>query len=112
MDINPLSRAAVIKKESGFVPAMSPAMQELENVASEIAPTSIPVLLVSEVGAGTQMIVQCLHWLSERSEQSLRTVTCASLYSATFPTKFELGTEGAQSPNYLIGGQARFSGAN
>ena len=112
MDINPLSRAAVIKKESGFVPAMSPAMQTLENVASEIAPTSIPVLLVGEVGTGKQMFVQCLHRLSERSEQSLRTATCASLNSATFHTEFEPGTEGAQSPNCLIGGQARFRGAN
>jgi DNA-binding NtrC family response regulator len=112
MDINPLSRAAVIKKESGFVPATSPAMQNLENVIPEIAPTGIPVLLVTEVGAGTQKIVQCLQWLSERSEQSLSTVMCAFPYSATFPTGLEIGTEGAQSPNYLIGGHARFSGAN
>jgi DNA-binding NtrC family response regulator len=112
MDINPLYRSAVIKKEPVFVPATSPAMQNLENVISEIAPTSIPVLLVTEVGAGTQMIVQCLQGLSERSEQSLGTLTCASPYSATFPTGLEIGTEGAQSPNYLIGGHARFSGAN
>jgi hypothetical protein len=44
--------------------------------------------------------------------QSLRTVACASLNSATVPTEFELGTEGAQNPKYLISVHARFGGAN
>src|SRR5271163_1205120 len=39
---------ASVKEEWGFVGGMCAAMQTLENVVAEIAPTNIPVLLVGE----------------------------------------------------------------
>ncbi len=83
-----------VQKDSGFAPAISAAMQTLENIAAEIAPTNIPVLLLGEVGTGKQMFARRLHQLSERSEQRFRTIACASLNSATFHTDLELGTTG------------------
>jgi len=82
----------MVQNDSGFVPAISAAMQALENIAAEIAPTNIPVLLFGEVGTGKQMFARHLHLLSERSEQRFRTIACAALNSATFHAELELGS--------------------
>ena len=104
MTINAPSQTA--QKGSGLVPAISAAMQTLENIAVEIAPTNIPVLLVGEIGTGKQIFARHLHQLSERSEQRFRTIACAPLNSATFHTELELGTtgEGGREPAIKING--------
>src|SRR5215470_15459739 len=38
--------------QNGFVAGLSSAMQALESVMAEIAPTNIPILLVGESGTG------------------------------------------------------------
>ena len=43
---------------------ISPAMQTLESVIGEIAPTNIPVLLVGESGTGKEMFANRVHRLS------------------------------------------------
>jgi two-component system, NtrC family, response regulator AtoC len=85
---------------SGFVLGPSLAMQTLEKIARDIAPTNIPVLLFGEVGTGKQEFARRLHKLSERSKQRFRTIACASLSSATFQAELEMGTdsEGRREP--------------
>jgi two-component system response regulator AtoC len=92
MIINSLSQT--VQQELGFVPAISPAMQALENIAAELAPTNIPVVLFGEIGTGKQMFARRLHQLSERSEQRFRTFACASLRSASFQAELELEASG------------------
>ncbi len=54
----------------GFVPSISPAMQALERVIADIAPTDVPVLLVGERGAGKGVMAQLVHRLSLREAAS------------------------------------------
>ncbi len=81
------------QKDLGSIPTISAAMQTLENIAREVAPTNIPVLLLGESGTGKQRFARRLHQLSERSERRFKTIACAPLNSATFHTDLELGPE-------------------
>lgn len=64
---------------SGFVGGLSPAMLTLESMISEIAQTSIPVLVVGESGTGKQMFAHRIHALSPRSEEALVKIPCAAM---------------------------------
>jgi two-component system response regulator AtoC len=52
--------------ESRFLSSMSPAMQSLERVLADIAPTDVPVLLLGESGTGKDTFARHIH------ESSLR----------------------------------------
>ena len=75
---------ASVKEEWGFVGGMCAAMQTLENVVAEIAPTNIPVLLVGESGAGKEMFARRIHHLSANSDELLVKIACASMNPANF----------------------------
>ncbi len=75
---------ASVKEEWGFVGGMCPAMQTLENVVAEIAPTNIPVLLVGESGAGKEMFARRIHHLSANGDEPLVKIACASMNPANF----------------------------
>ncbi len=65
------------KEEKGFVAGLSPAMQTLESVINEIAPTNIPILLVGESGTGKEVFANRIHRLSRHREQTLLKISCA-----------------------------------
>ncbi len=75
---------ASFKDEWGFVGGMCAAMQTLENVVAEIAPTNIPVLLVGESGAGKEMFARRIHHLSANGDEPLVKISCASMNPANF----------------------------
>jgi len=75
---------ASVKEEWGFVGGMCAAMQTLENVVAEIAPTNIPVLLVGESGAGKEMFARRIHHLSANGDEPLVKIACASMNAANF----------------------------
>jgi two-component system response regulator AtoC len=83
----------------GFVCGTSPAMLTLENVISEIAATSIPVLLMGESGTGKQMFAYRIHSLSRRSNEPLLKVSCASVNADSFAA--EIGLEVPNSGDQL-----------
>ena len=88
---NPGAERWLVKEDKGFVPGLSPAMQTLESVITEIAPTNIPVLLVGESGTGKEIFAHRIHRLSVHCEQPLLRISCAStnpafLSSALGPT--------------------------
>lgn len=57
----------------------APAFLEMLEHVSRAAPLSKPVLVVGERGTGKELIAARLHFLSERWEQPLVKVNCASL---------------------------------
>ena len=59
----------MVSEDWGFVTGMCPAMQTLESVVAEIAPTNIPVLFLGESGTGKAMFAQRLHRLSARCDE-------------------------------------------
>jgi DNA-binding NtrC family response regulator len=82
-----------IEHAGGFVCGISPAMVTLEGVVSEIAATSIPVLIVGESGTGKQMFADRIHRLSGRSSEPLIKISCAAVNAESFAT--DLGLNGA-----------------
>jgi two-component system, NtrC family, response regulator AtoC len=87
--------SVMVRSESGFVGGISLAMQTLESVLGEIAPTNIPVLLVGESGTGKAIFAQRLHRLSSRSEERLVSIACASMSSALLTSELELDGNGS-----------------
>jgi two-component system response regulator AtoC len=94
----------MVQEAPGWIAGMSPAVQTLEGMIAEIAPTNIPVLLVGESGTGKEMFANRIHRLSRRSDEPLVRVSCASMNAEAFSA--ELGLNPAdlrQSLNSAIG---------
>jgi two-component system response regulator AtoC len=85
------SESVLIGEDWGFVTGMCPAMQTLESVVAEIAPTNLPVLFLGESGTGKAMFAQRLHRLSSRSEEPLLTISCAAMNPAELTAELQLG---------------------
>jgi two-component system response regulator AtoC len=62
-----------------FVYGQGTDMHSLNVLASEIAGTDIPVLLVGESGTGKDVYARLIHRLSGRTESSLTKINCAAL---------------------------------
>src|SRR5271154_6768303 len=80
----------MVREDRGFVGGICPAMQTLESVLGEIAPTNIPVLFVGESGTGKATFARRLHWLSSRSDERLVNIACAAMNPALLATELEL----------------------
>jgi two-component system response regulator AtoC len=93
MMINGLE-SVMVRDDRGFVGGICPAMQTLESVLGEIAPTNIPVLLVGESGTGKAVFAQRLHSLSSRSEERLVSVACAAMNPSLLSAELELNAPG------------------
>jgi len=74
-----ISSGTTAMEGHAFVSGLSPAMLTLESMISEIAQTSIPVLLVGESGTGKQMFAHRIHSLSPRSEEPFVKIACATM---------------------------------
>lgn len=86
-----------MKEERGFVAGLSPAMQTLETVISEIAPTNIPILLFGESGTGKEVFAHRIHRLSQRWEQPLVRISCASANPASLSAALGPVTNGGSN---------------
>jgi DNA-binding NtrC family response regulator len=84
------SEDLLVSEDLGFVTGICPAMQTLENVVAEIAPTSIPVLFVGESGTGKAMFARRVHQLSARSEAPLLAISCAAMNPAQLSSELRL----------------------
>src|SRR5271169_6047127 len=82
----------MVQEDAGFVGGVSPAIQTLESVIAEIAPTNIPVLLVGESGTGKEMFANRVHRLSPHWEEPLARISCSSMNQATFAMELGLST--------------------
>jgi two-component system, NtrC family, response regulator AtoC len=98
---------ASVREEWGFVGGMCAAMQTLENVVAEIAPTNIPVLLMGESGAGKEMFARRIHHLSANGDEPLVKIACASMNPANFAgelglSKSDLSAEEVKTLNRTV----------
>src|SRR5271154_3231461 len=92
----------------GFVTGMCPAMQTLESVVAEIAPTNIPVLFLGESGTGKAMFAQRLHRLSARSEEPLVTISCAAMDPTQLSAELRMGADRAKNSSLGTAGSVIF----
>jgi formate hydrogenlyase transcriptional activator len=58
---------------------VSPAMNELRQAITQVAPTGSTVLILGETGVGKELVARAIHALSPRREQLLVKVNCAAL---------------------------------
>src|ERR1700689_5483865 len=68
----------VAQSREFFVGASS-AVLTLQKIISEIAPTSIPVLLVGPSGTGKEMFAHYIHEISRRRAESFVKIACSSV---------------------------------
>src|SRR6202046_128624 len=85
---------ASVREEWGFVSGMCAAMQVLENVVAEIAPTNMPVLLVGESGTGKEMFAKRLHRLSRNGDKPLARISCAAMNAMSSAAEWGLNEKG------------------
>ena len=102
------SAGVMISEDWGFVTGMCPAMQTLESVVAEIAPTNIPVLFLGESGTGKAMFAQRLHRLSARSEEPLVTFSCAAMDPAQLSAELRMGADRSKDSSLGTAGSVIF----
>ena len=90
----------------GFVFGSSPAIRSLNDAASEIAPTDIPVLILGESGSGKDVYARLIHRLSQRHESQFFKINCAALDSNQLsrylhPEEIHPSVTGARGTLYL-----------
>lgn len=72
--------ATVMQAGNGtWVVPESASMRAIENIVTEIASTSIPILLIGESGTGKEVLARRIHSLSHCSDKPLAKICCASL---------------------------------
>jgi DNA-binding NtrC family response regulator len=95
----PMSKEA---EEFVSVGAASPAMRSVENIATEIAGTSIPVLIVGENGTGKQVLARWIHQNSQRRELAVLGLACATLNAETLSGQLRLSERKAPFAGTVI----------
>ena len=61
---------------------LSPAMQRVQALIEQVAPTDSTVLILGETGTGKELVAQAIHQRSQRCKRMMVTVNCGSLPTA------------------------------
>jgi two-component system, NtrC family, response regulator AtoC len=80
-----------------FMVSASSVMKTLEAVSTEVAATSIPVLILGESGTGKQVLARRIHEMSPRRAESLFRIFCGAVNPETLSSQLRLG-DGAAHP--------------
>ncbi len=89
--------AVPAREGMNFVAGISPSMLALESIVAEIAPTNIPILLVGEIGTGKEAFAQHIHQRSERRDEGLTRIACASMKEEAFSAELGLYSNGSRN---------------
>ena len=84
--IHPLEGAAARSGEEGFV-GRSPAFNRMLELATRVAPTELPVLLLGESGTGKERLAQALHAMSARAGGRLVPLDCTGITESLFESE-------------------------
>jgi DNA-binding NtrC family response regulator len=57
----------------------SPAMRQLFTLIQRVAPTEATVMIMGESGVGKELVTECIHLLSQRSQGPFVAVNCGSI---------------------------------
>ena len=66
----------------------SAAISSLRKELLHIAGTNVPVLIAGETGAGKEVVAQCIHAFSDRSNKPFVAVNCAAIPETMFESEF------------------------
>ena len=84
--IHPLEGAAARSGEEGFV-GRSHAFNRMLELATRVAPTELPVLLLGESGTGKERLAQALHAMSARAGGRLVPLDCTGITESLFESE-------------------------
>lgn len=74
-----LRRVVSGQTEQGQLVGISPAIENVRQLISRVAPSDVTVLVVGESGTGKELVARSLHNLSPRSKAPFLAVNCAAL---------------------------------
>jgi len=74
-----LANGAQVVARQPYILGVSPEMQPVQRLISEIALTDIPVLLIGESGTGKEVVALYIHSLSQFKESPFVKLSCAAL---------------------------------
>mgnify|MGYP000141176753 CR=1 FL=1 len=90
-----------IKQRFGIVGNASPLNRALE-VAAQVAPTDLSVLVTGESGTGKEIIPQVIHQLSARKHKEYIAVNCGAIPEGTIDSElfghFKVSLSASSSP--------------
>ncbi len=70
-----------VVRQQGEVTGQSPAIQKVQRLAEQVAPTDSSVLVRGETGSGKELVAQAIHRLSSRRSKLMVKINCAALPS-------------------------------
>jgi DNA-binding NtrC family response regulator len=73
--------------KSAGMAGSGPAMQQLDLLVRQVAPTDLSVLINGESGTGKELIARAIHQLSRRSAGPLITVNCGAIPEGIFESE-------------------------
>lgn len=91
-----LSREIDLIGDHGFVYGQSEAIQSVNSILGEIAPTDIPVLLSGESGTGKDVYGRLIHQLSRQRELPMAKLNCTMLAPGDLLNQMKQSLEQAQ----------------
>jgi DNA-binding NtrC family response regulator len=73
--------ATITLHESGLgnLLGSSPAMKQVFALIQRVAPTEATVMIMGESGSGKELVAECIHMLSHRSQGPLVAINCGSI---------------------------------
>lgn len=73
--------ATISEDEKGLCNLLgaSPAMRQLYTLIQRVAPTEATVMIMGESGVGKELVTECIHLLSQRSQGPFVAVNCGSI---------------------------------
>ena len=95
------SRLAQEQVIPGFIYGYGATVRGLNAMVAEIAPTSIPVLIMGECGTGKGTYARLIHRLSRNNEGAFHKINCAAPESANLFTQFGNQTVESRSEDVL-----------
>ncbi len=75
------------ERDPDFVLGVSPAMREVRDIVSKVAPSDSTVLLLGETGTGKEVIARLIHQSSFRRQEPFLAVDCGSLVETLFESE-------------------------
>ena len=84
--IQPIAVAAAHVSEEGFV-GRSHAFSRMLELATRVAPTEVPVLLLGESGTGKERLAQAIHELSARAGGRFVPLDCSGITESLFESE-------------------------
>ena len=84
--IQPITIASARPSDEGLV-GRSPAFNRMLELATRVAPTEVPVLLLGESGTGKERLAQAIHGMSGRSTGRFVPLDCSGITESLFESE-------------------------